>query len=300
MKAVQFALYGDPYVLELVEVADPEPESGQLLIRVRAIGVNPADGKWRSGSLRAMAELPLPHIGGYDVAGDVIGGYGLPLGTRVVAMVDPSVGGAYAEQVLTDSSRVAILPPELAYETGAALPTPGLTALQGIEAELAVQPGQRLLVTGAAGGVGRHAVAAARAAGARVVAAVRDKAQDEAIASGADEVVALDGRDYSGPPFDAALDSIGGAIVAPLMRAVRKDGLAVTAATAPIPGDGLKVPVRFFRVYPEAARLARVVAQVASGAATAPVAATLPLAEAAAAQARVAAGGTGGKIVLIP
>lgn len=300
MKAVAFARYGGPEVLELVDAPDPVAGPGEVLIRVRAIGVNPADGKWRSGMLHQIAPLPLPHIGGYDVAGEVIGGDALPVGTRVVAMVDAFRAGAYAELTATTPDRVAVLPESVDFATGAALPTPGLTGMQAIDEQLDVKAGDRVLVTGAAGGVGRFCVQAAKERGATVVAGVRESARAEALSLGADEIVVLGGAEYDGPLFDKMIDNVGGEIVAPLCRKVKPDGKIRTVATTPVPSDGVPVEIVFFGVHPDSAQLSRLINWAASGKVPVPIAAKLPLSQASEGQRRVDAGGAGGKVILEP
>jgi NADPH2:quinone reductase len=300
MKAVLFDRYGGPEVLRLAEAPAPLPLPGEMLIRVRATGVNPADGKWRSGMFDAIAPIGFPHVGGYDVAGEVLEGDGLPAGTRVVAMVDSFRAGAYAEMTVATADRVAILPDPLDFATGAALPTPGLTGVQLIEEALDVQPGQRVLVTGATGAVGRFAVHAAKARGAIVIAAVRAAARETALKMGVDEVIILDGGDYAGAPFDRIADTIGGGVVAPLCRRAASGAIIRTAATQPIPADGVPVEISFFMVHPDAARLERIARAVAAGEIAVAIADRLPLGQAADAQRRVDAGSTGGKIVLEP
>lgn len=108
-------------------MADPVAADGEMLIRVRAIGVNPADSKWRSGMFQSIAPVPMPHIGGYDVAGEEVSGGNLPAGTRVAAMVDTFWSGAYAELTVVGPERIAPLPDSMDFATAAALPTPGLT-----------------------------------------------------------------------------------------------------------------------------------------------------------------------------
>lgn len=299
MKAVVFDRYGGPDVLSYVEVPDPVCMPGEVLIRIKAIGVNPADGKWRSGMFDSLAPVPFPHVGGYDVAGLIEGGDEFALGTRVVAMVLPFRSGAYAEWTVTTPDRVAVLADSLDFATGAAVPTPGLTGFELIAAGLDVQAGQRVLITGALGTVGRFAVFAAKARGATVIAAVRPNMRDAALALGADEAIAL-GEAYDGAPFDRVADTTGGTLVASLCAHVTADAILKTVATNPIPSAGLGSEVGFFMVHPDAAQLAAVVSAVASRKVEVPIADRLALSAAAQAQARVDAGGTGGKIVLEP
>jgi len=300
MKAVVFDQFGAPEVLRVADVPDIAPQAGEVLIRVRAIGVNPADGKIRSGMFRDLVPASaMPYIGGYDIAGEIIGGEGLPAGARVAAMVDPRRSGAYAELTVASRDRLAILPESLDYATAAALPCPGLTAIQMIDEQLDVQPGQRVAITGAVGSVGRFAVLAAKDRGAAVVAAVRENARDAAKALGADEVIVF-GADYAGDAFDCVADTVGGDAAAALCRKVKLDGKIRTVATTPIPTEGVPVDVIFFPVHPDAAQLERLLDWAASGRIPIPVAAILPLDRAAEAQRRIEEGQAGGKIILQP
>src|SRR5271166_4587529 len=194
MKAILMDGYGGPEMLRLGETPLPVAGDGEVLIRVTAVGVNPADPKWRTGMFKAFAPLTFPHVPGYDVAGVVEqapAGGAIAKGARVAAILHAFRQGAYAEYAVTPAAEVAVLPDALSDETAAAIPTPGLTGVQLVEEHLDVQPGQTVLITGAVGAVGRFALHAAKARGGRVVAAVRASQQAEARRLGADEVVTL-------------------------------------------------------------------------------------------------------------
>jgi NADPH:quinone reductase-like Zn-dependent oxidoreductase len=298
MKAVLLDGYGGPEMLRLGEAPMPQPREGELLIRVEAIGVNPADGKWRSGMFASLVPLIFPHIPGYDIAGTVEAGAGLPKGTRVVAMLDPVQQGAYAEYAVVPRSAVAEMPEGLDAFTAAAVPTPGLTGVQIIEDQLDVQAGERVLITGATGAVGRWAVHAAKLRGAEVVAGVRSAHLQAALALGA-AAVAVPGERWDGGAFDAVADMIGGPDIGALCRSVRPGGRIATAATNPIPPAGLPAIPEFFTVMPDGMRLAALLRKVARGAVAVPIAAVLPLERAGEAQAIVDAGAKG-KVILTP
>lgn len=307
MRAIVFDHYGDPSVLREARVPVAIRGPGQVMLRVRATGVNPADGKWRSGMFERSRPLRFPHIGGYDVAGEVVAADAgdLAPGTRIVALLDVVAQGGYAEYAVVDRGSVAVIPDRLSFEDAATLPTPGLTGVQMIEEQLDVQPGQTILLTGATGAVGRFALHAALGRGARVVAAVRAKHVATAEALGATQTIVLgdgvlaDGA-WTGAPFDHVADTVGGPAVADLCRRVRADGRIRTVSTTPIPTDGLPVAPVFFGVHADAARLAELARAAAEGDVTVEIAARLPLAKTAEAQARVDAGTGGGRIVLIP
>lgn len=302
MRAVVFDRYGDPCVLREARVPMPTLRPGGVLIRVRAIGVNPADGKWRSGMFAGVRPLRLPHVGGYDIAGEVVSADAdwLAPGMRVVAMLDALTQGAYADYAVADRSSVAAIPDRLSFERAAALPTPGLTGIQMIEEQLDVQPGHRVLLTGATGAVGRFALQAALGRSATVVAAVRDRHVSTARALGATQTIVLGQQSSMGAPFDHVADTVGGAAVADLCRHVHPAGRIRTVATTPIQPDGLPVPPIFFGVRPDARQLDRLAVAVADGSVAVEIADCLPLVEAAEAQRRLEAGRGGGKIILIP
>ena len=304
MKAVLMADYGGPDVLRLGEVPVPTPTGAQFLIKVAAIGVNPADGKWRSGMFAPFAPLTFPHILGYDVAGTIVSGPGavgpFAPGTRIAAALDPMRAGGYAEYALATAAQAAPVPHGMALTQAAAVPTPGLTGAQLIEEFLDVQADDLVLITGATGAVGRFALHAALTRGARVVAAVRQAHQAEAVRLGATATIALGAGTWSRAPFDKVADTVGGVDVAALCRHVPAHGRIRTVATTPIPTEGLAATPISVALHPDSALLARLLAWVADGALALPLADTLPLADAARAQRRLRAGSVGGKIVLIP
>jgi len=301
MKAILMDGYGGPDVLSLGEARKPIPTPTQILIRVMAVGVNPADYKWRSGMFDAFAPLSFPHIPGYDVAGFVeeSSAGAVPKGSRVAAMLNSFTQGAYAEYAVAEASDAGLIPDGMSFEQAAAVPTPGLTGIQMAEEHMDAKPGQTVLVTGATGAVGRFGLWAAKRRGARVIAAVRAKHLDEAKALGADVVLRLGEEDWTRGAIDAVGDTVGGEIVEGLCRHVSAGGRIFTAATAPIPTEHLAIPAVFFTVHPNGAQLTGLLQGIAKGEISLPVAKTMKLAQAAAAQAEVEAGGAG-KIVLIP
>jgi len=294
--------YGGPGVLRLAEVPRPLGAPGQLLIRVRAIGVNPADLKWRSGMFAAFRPLIFPHIPGYDIAGIVEEANtdgGFQRGARVAVNLNALQHGAYAEYVLADSADVAEIPDGVSFEQAAAVPTPGLTGTQMIEEHLRLQASQCVLITGATGAVGRFALFAARRRLARIVAAVRVTQREEALALGANEVLTLGGP-WEGGQFDCVADTVGGPAVGKLCGSLRSDGQIVTAATTKIPVEGLVSTPKFMTVHADAACLMRLLRSTAHNEILVPIAHTFKLADAAEAQRLVESGGLHGKVILVP
>jgi NADPH:quinone reductase-like Zn-dependent oxidoreductase len=181
MKAIVYHRYGGPEVLELTDVAPPKVHVDSVLVRVHAAAVNPADLQMRAGHGDATVPTYFPVIPGWDVAGVVeqvgIGVAEFKPGDEVIGYVRTSVAhlhGGYAEQVATEPYALAPKPANLSWEQAAALPLTGLTAYQAIVHALDVQAGVKLLVYGAAGGVGSTAVQIAIARGATVIGVVAD------------------------------------------------------------------------------------------------------------------------------
>ena len=171
MKAVVIDGYGGSDRLQVREVAAPEPKAGEVLVRVRAAGVNPVDWKLRRGMLRPVLRLRFPFVLGCDAAGEVERvGPGVTRfrpGDAVSAFLSPGSGGGYAQYAVVKEIHAALKPSSLSFPEAAALPVAGLTALQALRDLGRLRPGGSALVHGAAGGVGHLAVQVARALGAR-------------------------------------------------------------------------------------------------------------------------------------
>ncbi|MBV9996120.1 MAG: NADP-dependent oxidoreductase [Caulobacteraceae bacterium] len=302
MRVMQFADYGPPEVLQIAERPTPAPGPGEALIRVAAIGVNPADYKWRSGVIRHVMALSLPWVVGYDVAGEVAqvgaGVSALRPGDRVAVQLGPRMG-AYAEAVVADAASCAKLPDALDFERAAAIPTPGLTGVQLIEEHVRPAPGETVLITGAVGAVGRFAVFAALAAKARVVAAVRASQIETALAIGAERAIALESPAPAELAVDHLADALGGPAVGPLCRLVRPGG-RIISVVGPINGQDRATPAELVRVRSDGESLRALAEAVANGAVSIPIAGRLPLASAAEAHRRLEAGHVGGKLILSP
>jgi len=190
MKAIRVHQFGEPSVMHLEEVPDPRPAAGQILVRIRAAGVNPADTYIRAGAY--SFKPPLPYTPGFDGAGAVESiGEGVTHfapGDRVY--LAGSLTGTYAEKALCDSSIVFRLPPHVSFSQGAAVHVPYVTAYRALFHRAQARPGETVLVHGASGGVGVAAVQLARAAGLRVVGtAGSPRGMKLAAAEGAHEVL---------------------------------------------------------------------------------------------------------------
>jgi NADPH:quinone reductase-like Zn-dependent oxidoreductase len=245
--------YGPPEVLRLEERPDPAPAPGEVLVRVRAIGLNFADCAARLGVYPNVP--PPPVVVGMEVAGEVEalgdGVAALPLGARVAAV--PIFGG-HAELVRVRASHVRPLPDAVGFAEGAALAVTGLTADHALFTVGRVRRGETVAITAAAGGVGTMAVQLASAAGARVLAVASTVAKQELARSlGAERAVSYEeyGRAARGG-LDLVLDSVGGKVFRPGWRALRPDGRYVLFGLAAAMGPRR---VRYLRAARAFARM---------------------------------------------
>ena len=284
--------------ITLTDVPKPAPLPTEVLVRVHAAGVNPVDWKTRAGN--GMAGLQtFPFINGWDVSGVVEEvGFGvttLKPGDEVYGMPRfPHAASAYAEYVTAPSRHFARKPKRLTHVEAAGLPLAGLTAWQILIDTADLQPGQKVLITAAAGGVGHLAVQIAKAHGAYVIGTAREPKHAFLKDLGADEVIDYTRGDYEGADVDVVVDLVGGTSPA----AVRGGGLFVGV---PSGVDGVRrddIRISPILVEPDRAGLEAITALVESGALRVHVDATFPLADAGKAHALGETGRTQGKIVL--
>jgi NADPH:quinone reductase-like Zn-dependent oxidoreductase len=308
MRAVSQDVPGGPEVLHLVETAVPVPGPAEILVRVQAAGVNPTDWKTRARGYFYGDEAP-PLTLGFDVAGTVAAvGPGVTLhspGDAVLGMPRfPKPAGAYAAYV-TGPARHFVAAPGLDPVRAAGLPLAGLTAWQALVDTARVQPGQRVLVQAAAGGVGHLAVQIAKARGAHVLGTASPAKHEFVRSLGADELI-----DYTAGPIDElvrdvdiVLDTLGGEVRERSLGCLRPGGTLVSI----IPPAGFDealmprregVTVRWMLVEPDAGGLQQLVDLVAKGALAVHVERTFDLADAAQAHRHGERGRTTGKLVL--
>jgi NADPH:quinone reductase-like Zn-dependent oxidoreductase len=307
VQAISQREYGGPEVLELVEVERPSPRPTEVLVRVLGAGVNPVDWKTRSG---AGMRLPLPATVGWDVSGVVeqVGGgvTRFKPGDEVFGMPRfPGVAAGYAQYVTARSRQLARKPERLRHEEAAGLPLAGLTAWQILVDTADVQPGQRVLVTAAGGGVGHLAVQLAKARGAHVIATARADKHEILRELGADETI--DYTEVDAPSavagLDLVVDAVGGPGSASWFPALRPGGLLVpVTGAAAVAEQAAQAGVRVasLLVEPDYAGLEALAGLVDAGQLRVLVQAVFPLAEAAQAHELGEQGRTLGKIVLRP
>ncbi|MEV6058169.1 NADP-dependent oxidoreductase [Streptomyces sp. NPDC052107] len=307
MQVISQDTLGDPDVLHPIERARPEPGVGQVLVAVHAAGINPTDAQHRRLGL-FLGEPPFTL--GWDVSGVVEAvGLGVSLfapGDEVFGMLPyPNGAGAYAEYVTGPVRAFAPKPAALSHAEAAALPMAGLVASQALVDTADVREGQRVLVLGAAGGIGHIAVQVAKARGAYVIGTASGDKCDLVRDLGADEVIDYRTADVAkgAHDIDVVLDTVGGADRLRSLETLRPGGILVSS-----------LPVEFDEVTKRAAELGLratnlvvehdragmtgLAALAETGRLRPHVAATFPLAEAAKAHALAEAGGATGKLVL--
>jgi NADPH:quinone reductase-like Zn-dependent oxidoreductase len=260
MKAIRVHNYGGPEVLRFEDAPRPTPGSSELLVRVHAASVNPIDWKARAGHV----PLPLPFIPGWDVSGVVE-----PAGTDVTKFKKgddvyghPDVahsGGGYAEYVILNEQNAALKPRSLDHVHAAALPVVALTAWQALFDKASLSKGQKILIHGAAGGVGSFAVQLAKWKGAHVIGTASGNNQAFLRELGVDEPI-----DYEKSRFedvvhnvDVVLDTIGGDTQDRSWKVLKRGGILVSIVQPPSAEEATKHGVRaeYFSAQPSGSQI---------------------------------------------
>lgn len=309
MKAVQYRETGGPEVLRYSDIEQPAPGSGEVRLRVAASAYSAADNGMRAGFLPIPIELP--HVPGYDVSGTVDalgeGVTGVAIGDPMISFLPMERDGGAAEYVVAPADAVVPAPTSIPLADAAALPSVALTAWQALFDEGRLEAGQRVLIVGAGGVVGKYAIQLAKRAGVHVIATASPRSAAAVQAAGADQVI-----DHT---ETGVLQAVEGQVdvllnLAPLEAddfaaavALVRDGGAVVSTTAfmATPGDdsrGVRAATVF--VLPNRQRLTELVSLVDSGALTLEVTRRIPLTELQSLHAEGAAGRVSGKVIVLP
>jgi NADPH:quinone reductase-like Zn-dependent oxidoreductase len=304
MKAIVAHAYGGPEVLKYEDVPVPQPKEDEILVRVIASGVNPADPLILNGKYAKEFGTHLPLILGYDMAGIVVktGAHvtKLKVGDPVYAYL--LWGGGWAEYCISNENESAIKPKSLTFTDAAAVPLAALTAWQALIDVGKIQSGQTVLIDGGSGGVGSFAIQIAKARGARVIATASTANQDLLKQLGADVPI-----DYTQEKFediahdvDLVLDPVGKETLARSYGVVKKGGIVVTIVSRCDETELEKHQIRGASLssHPNAAELTEITKLIEEGKIKPIVSQVLPLTEAAKADAQAETHHTRGKMVL--
>jgi NADPH:quinone reductase-like Zn-dependent oxidoreductase len=304
MQAVVAHEYGGPEVLKIERVPVPSPKENEVLVRVMASGVNPADPLVVGGKFAKEFGTHLPLTPGYDMAGVVE-----KTGAKVTRLKvgDPVYayllwGGGWAEYCLTNEGEAAIKPKSITFEQAAAVPLAALTAWQALVDVARVEKGQTVLIHGGSGGVGSFAIQIAKGRGARVIASASTANQDLLRQLGADVAI-----DYTKTKFedvardvDAVLDPVGRETLQRSYGVVKKGGIIVTLVSRCDPAELQKRGIRGESLWshPDAAELTEIGRWIDEGKLKPIVSQVLPLRDAVKANVQAETHHTRGKIVL--
>jgi NADPH:quinone reductase-like Zn-dependent oxidoreductase len=301
MKAVRFDQYGGIDVLRVADVPVPEPGPGQVLVQMKAASINPGEAKIRDGSLREIFPATFPSGEGSDLAGVVT-----KIGSDVekIAVGDQVIGftnqrASHAEDIVVEARDVTAKPATVSWEVAGSLAVAGSTAYAAVRA-VSLKPGDRVAVSGAAGGVGSLAVQLAKRAGAAVIGIAGPAHHDWLAAHGVTPVAygeGLAGR-LREAGLDAFIDAHGdGYVKLAIELGVQPDRINTIADFAAPQEYGVKAEGG--SAVMGAAVLAELAGLVASGELEVPIAATFPLDDVRTAFKQLEQGHTLGKIVLL-
>ncbi|WP_327399398.1 NADP-dependent oxidoreductase [Streptomyces sp. NBC_01288] len=307
MRVITQHVLGGPEVLEVAEVERPAPRANEILIKVRAAGLNPTD--WKHRATGGFLGEP-PFTLGWDVSGVVeavgVGVARLAPGDEVFGMLSYPWGhGSHAEYVAAPARAFVHKPAGIDHVQAGALPLVSLTAWQALVENAEVQPGQRVLIHAAAGGVGHVAVQIAKARGAYVIGTASAAKHDFLRELGVDEAIDYRETDFSEAvkDVDVVLDMLGAETALKSLRVLRPGGIVVSIVPMGKPDfyeEAERLGVRAVRMLVDADRadMEAIAELVETGKLRATIAGTFPLADAAEAHALGATGRTAGKLVL--
>ncbi|MDV8001572.1 NADP-dependent oxidoreductase [Rhodococcus sp. IEGM 1408] len=307
MRAVSQQTLGGPEVLVVVDQPRPEPRTNEILVRVRAASVNPTD--WKHRETGGFVGKP-PFVLGWDLSGVVesvgIGVARFAPGDEVFGMLSYPFGhGAHADYVSAPAAWFAPKPASLDHVQAAALPLVSLTAWQALAENADIQPGQRVLIHAAAGGVGHVAVQIAKARGAYVIGTASAGKHDFLRELGVDEPIDYREVDFAEAvrDVDVVLDTIGGDYSTRSLRTLRPGGIVVSilpVGSSDFFREADELGVRALRMLVDSSRhdLVAITDLVEQGALRATIADVFPLEQAAEAHRRGETGRTSGKMVL--
>ncbi len=312
MRAIAIQKFGGPEVLELMDLPKPKPQAGEILMDIKAAGVNPVDWKIREGLFQGRMPHKFPIILGWDAAGVIteLGKEvsGFQIGQEVFAYTRGDVihPGSYAEFICLTPEHLSPKPANLSFEEAAAVPLSALTAYQVLFENIQLRSGETILIHAGAGGVGGYAIQLAKNAGAEVITTASANHHDYVKEIGADHAIDYKKRDFVPAVneihpggIDAVFDTVGGETQIQSVKALKKGGristiLALQAAVR----ESKDIRVGYVFVRPDSKQLGQIKDLIEAGKLKVRLAAKFPLAEAARAQEMSKTGHTAGKIIL--
>jgi len=307
IQAIRVHQYGGPEQLKLEQIPCPQPQAGELLVRVHAAGVLPAEWKVRQGLFKGFLPVSFPYIPGSAFSGVIEEvGPGITIFQKGQAVFGRSNNGAYAEYTTVSAETLALKPGSLSFAEAATISGGATVAWTALFENGALQAGQRVLIHGAAGGVGLFAVQFARWKGAQVIGTAGAANVDFVRSLGAETVV-----DYTSTPFeqvvhdvDLVLDTIGGETLQRSMNVVKRGGTLVTLLEQPSQEKAQERGIRVMKntatlPFPSSSLLRTIAQLIAEGHVRAIVGKTFPLHEARQSHELSQSGHGRGRIVLL-
>ncbi|WP_192820247.1 NADP-dependent oxidoreductase [Rufibacter sp. LB8] len=312
MKAAYYDVFGGTENIKVGQLPLPEVKEGEVLVRVKAAGVNPVDAVVMAGYLEGMLPVEFPAIPGWDVAGVVedrgFSARRFNVGDEVYAYARrPTVqGGTFAEYIVLPESYLAQKPKNLSFAEAAGIPLVGLTAYQSMFDKGQLQAGQNVLILGASGGIGTLGIQLAKEKGATVIGVASQKNHAFMLKLGADHVVDYNGQDVGEAVknlfpdgVDLIFDAASGDTLQQSLKALKTGGTLVSILHQ---GQGLPQNINFHYVFvePNARQLEELRELAEAGKLTVHVSETYSLDHAAKALDQIASHHTKGKIVVVP
>ena len=305
MKAIQYKAYGSSEVIEQVEIPAPTIQNeNDILIRVKAAGVNPVDMKIRMGFMKEIRPVEIPFIPGGEAAGIIVAVGGsvskFKAGDEVIAL---TMKNAYAQYVVANEAAVLLKPQGLSFEEAASIGVNIGTAESVLFREGRLEKGQKVLIQGGGGATGGAMIQMAKAAGAYVIATASGNGVELAKGLGADEVIDYKLQDVTdiAKDVDLVADTAGGEAQAKLFKVLKQGGKLLSIATPPSPelAKQYNAEARFVmsNISPES--LKNGLNLLEAGKFRPIVSKTFKLEEAAIAQDFLTSGGVNGKVVLV-
>jgi NADPH2:quinone reductase len=312
MEAAVLPAFGAATVFRIEKVPVPLPAAGQVLVKVRAVGLNPVDYKTRTGKGMAAADITLPAILGWDIAGEVVSlGDGVSKferGDRIFGLSNfPQPGNAYAQYAVVNEMEFTIIPKNITNIEAGATPLAALTAWEALFGQAEIVAGQRVLVHAAAGGVGHFAVQLAKAKGCFVAGTASIKNKELLESLGVDTVIDYHTQRFEEAiePVDVVVDGIGGETALRSLDILKPNGILVSlpsmykddpAVIAKAREKGVRV--KWMSVRPDGDRMERLATLLSAGQIKVNVDTTFPLQEITKAHQLLESNHVTGKLVL--